>query len=218
MTPHENVLFKAWATCGYIYKSAVGSSIQKNKQWKRISNAPFFPFAKYGRLGTRLIPKQPFSWPRNPGMARVGFRNPLPKILDMFEPSPTNLNWYRKHKQRLNWPFAGPGHVTYPLLNLRPGTLWVSEMKRVGKNKKGLPSSNFFPHKSSYYFWYLYCHHILYSNATDLKLGSSTYFSCSVHFWFSGHLLITVSCKLKGSPWINKGFYLSICYSQSEGI
>ena len=22
-----------------------------------------------------------------------------------------------------NWPFAGPGHVTYPPLNLRPGTL-----------------------------------------------------------------------------------------------
>ena len=31
-----------------------------------------------------------------------------------------------------------------------------------------------------------------------------------VDIFISGHLLITVSCKLKGPPWINKGFYLSI--------
>ena len=37
---------------------------------------------------------------------------------------------------------------------------------------QGLPSSNFFPYKSSYHFRYLNCCQILYSNATDLKLGS----------------------------------------------
>ena len=37
-------------------------------------------------------------------------------------------------------------------------------------------SSYFFPCKSSYYFRYLNCCHILYFNATDLKFGSSTYF------------------------------------------
>ena len=36
---------------------------------------------------------------------------------------------------RVNGPFAGPGHVTYPPLKLRPGTLWVLEMKRAGKDK-----------------------------------------------------------------------------------
>ena len=32
-----------------------------------------------------------------------------------------------------NRPFAGPGHVTYSPLNLKPGTLRVPEMKRSGK-------------------------------------------------------------------------------------
>ena len=44
------------------------------------------------------------------------------------------------------------------------------------KARQGLPSSNFFPYKSSYHFQYLNCCQILYSNGTDLKLGSSTYF------------------------------------------
>ena len=34
-----------------------------------------------------------------------------------------------------NRPFAGPGHVTYLPLNLRPGTFRVPEMKRAGKTK-----------------------------------------------------------------------------------
>ena len=41
---------------------------------------------------------------------------------------------------------------------------------------QGLPSSNFFPYKSSFHFKYLNCCQILFSNCTDLKLGSSTYF------------------------------------------
>ena len=32
-------------------------------------------------------------------------------------------------------PFAGPGHVTYPPLHLRPGTLRIPEMKRAGKTE-----------------------------------------------------------------------------------
>ena len=39
-----------------------------------------------------------------------------------------------------------------------------------------MPCGNFFPYKSSYHFRYLNCCQILYLNATDLKLGSSTYF------------------------------------------
>ena len=35
---------------------------------------------------------------------------------------------------------------------------------------------NFFSYKSSQYFWDLNCHQILYVNATDLKLDSSTKF------------------------------------------
>ena len=58
-------------------------------------------------------------------------------------------------------PFAGPGHATYPPLNLRP---------------YGKKSSNFLPYKSSYRFRYLNCCQISYLNATDLKIGSSTYF------------------------------------------
>ena len=38
-----------------------------------------------------------------------------------------------------------------------------------------LLSSNFFPYKSTCHFRYLNCCQMLYSNATDLKLGSSTY-------------------------------------------
>ena len=41
---------------------------------------------------------------------------------------------------------------------------------------QGLPFSNFFPYKSSYHFLYLNCCQILYLNATDLRIGSSTYF------------------------------------------
>ena len=43
---------------------------------------------------------------------------------------------------------------------------------------QALPSTNFFPYK----FWALNCHQILYFNATDPKLSSSTYFSCPFHF------------------------------------
>ena len=38
-------------------------------------------------------------------------------------------------KDNDNRPFAGPGHMTYPPLDLRPGTLWVPDMKRAGKTK-----------------------------------------------------------------------------------
>ena len=39
-----------------------------------------------------------------------------------------------QYKLLPNRPLAGPGHMTYPApLNLRPGTLWAPEMKRLGK-------------------------------------------------------------------------------------
>ena len=67
-----------------------------------------------------------------------------------------------------------------------------------------LPSSNFFPYKSSYHFWDLNCHQILYFNVTDLKLSSSTYFfllfpflvftkSQVLHLGWVGH--VTHCCK-----------------------
>ena len=37
-------------------------------------------------------------------------------------------SWQGSLVVRGTGPFAGPGHVTYPLLNLRPDTLWIPEM------------------------------------------------------------------------------------------
>ena len=109
-------------------------------------------------------------------------------------------------------PFAGPGHVTYPPLNLRPGTLWIPDMERAGTATfevcsigiQNLPSSNFFPYNPLTDFRYLNCCQILYSNTTDFKLGSSTYFfllfsflvltKCQVlNIRVGGH--VTRSCK-----------------------
>ena len=69
----------------------------------------------------------------------------------------------------------------------------MSEMLRGfarGKvaGEQALLSSYFFPYKSSLYFQELNCCHILYSNATYLTLGSSTYFSLLFPF-----LVFTVS-------------------------
>ena len=60
-----------------------------------------------------------------------------------------------------------------------------------------LPSSKFFPYKSSKYFRGLNCCQILYSNATDFKLDSSTYLSLLFSFLVitvpGGH--VTRSCR-----------------------
>ena len=72
-----------------------------------------------------------------------------------------------------------------------------------------LDSSNLFPFKSSCHFRYLNCHQILYSNATALKLGSSTQFfllfpflvfmKCQVlNVGVVGH--VTLSCKRSVAP------------------
>ena len=61
--------------------------------------------------------------------------------------------------------------IQLPILPIVTHHEWLGESV-----SRGLPSSNFFPYKSSYHFQYLNCCQILYSNATDLKFGSSTYF------------------------------------------
>ena len=54
------------------------------------------------------------------------------------------------------------------------GSLNLRNIKRICMGRS-YSSSNFFPYKSSYRFRYLNCCHILYSDATDFKLGSPTY-------------------------------------------
>ena len=68
--------------------------------------------------------------------------------------------------------------VSYPrcVLSLNPVAVQISEILRGFVWEKVAGGQEFFPYKSSYHFWYLNCRQILYSNATDLKLGNSTYF------------------------------------------
>ena len=45
----------------------------------------------------------------------------------------THWSEYHKKQYQANRPFAGPGHVTYPSLNLRPDTLWIPKNENSRK-------------------------------------------------------------------------------------
>ena len=42
---------------------------------------------------------------------------------------------YTQKQQIIQNPFPAKGHVTYPPLNLIPGTLQIAEIERAGKNQ-----------------------------------------------------------------------------------